>query len=138
MSVSAAYLSTASLSKATGLGREALRFYETRGLIKAATRTAAGYRQYATDTVERIGFIKQTQLAGFTLKEIKHLLQLHADGKDSCGALSKVLEGKLKETESVILEMQTQQEALRELVKTCAQQEGTRSCDFIRKGTGCC
>lgn len=138
MSAPTAYLSTASLSRATGLGREALRFYETRGLIKPANRTAAGYRQYYKNTVERIAFIKQTQLAGFTLKEIKHLLQLHSHGEDSCGTLSKILDGKLAELEDAIIEMQTRREALRSLVKTCAQQVSTRSCDFVRTGSGCC
>jgi len=137
MSASTAYLSTASLSKATGLGREALRFYESRGLIKPTKRTAAGYRQYSKNTVERIAFIKQTQLAGFTLKEIKHLLQLNSEGTDNCGTLSEVFDGKQKELEKTILELQTRKETLRNLVKTCEQQDIARSCDFVRKGSGC-
>jgi len=132
------YLSTAKLSKATGIGRETLRFYETRGLIKPAARTAAGYRQFDANTISRIAFIKQTQQAGFTLKEIKHLLQLNADQSDTCGTLSKILDGKLKQLDELLSAMHAQRQALLVLTKTCASQNESRQCNFVSTKSGCC
>lgn len=134
----AIYLSTAKLSKATGIGRETLRFYETRGLIKPIKRTSAGYRQYDTSVIDRIGFIKQTQLAGFTLKEIKHLLQLNADKADTCGEMRKLMDDKLKQVEALLTETQQRHAAILNLVSTCSEQNESRRCDFVVKGQGCC
>lgn len=131
-------LSTASLAKAAGVGRETLRFYEEQGLIAPRSRSAAGYRQFDKHTVDLIAFIKQTQLAGFSLKEIKRLLGLRANGQDTCGAMSKVLADKLKETDTELAALQARREALRALTNTCEQQDATRACGFVRQGPGCC
>jgi DNA-binding transcriptional MerR regulator len=87
------YLSTGALARTAGVGGETLRFYEEQGLITPVARTNAGYRQFTTDVVAVIGFIKQTQRAGFSIKEIGHLLRLRADGQDTCGSVSKIPRG---------------------------------------------
>lgn len=138
MAVISKYLSTAKLSKAAGVGRETLRFYELRGLIKPIARTAAGYRQYDESTVDRIAFVKQTQLSGFTLKEIRHLLQLNADRVDTCGELSKILGNKLLQVNQQLEELRQRRVALLNLANTCSQQSRSRRCDFVAKGSGCC
>jgi DNA-binding transcriptional MerR regulator len=45
---------------------DTVRYYERRGLLPLPPRTAAGYRQYAPDTVRRVEFIKRAQALGFT------------------------------------------------------------------------
>ena len=132
-----AFLSTTALACTAGVGRETLRFYETRGLIKPVLRTAAGYRQYDNTTVERIAFIRQTQQAGFTLKEIRQLLQLHADHTDTCGTLSSILGGKLRELDAHIAAMQIQRTALVELTQQCTDQPAARHCKFVDGKSGC-
>lgn len=61
------------LASATGLSRDALRFYEQRGLIKSA-RSANGYRTYAPETVQLVGYIRTAQRLGFSLNEIAESL----------------------------------------------------------------
>lgn len=57
------------LSLETGLSRDALRFYEQRGLIRA-TRSSNGYRTYAPETVQLVSYIRTAQHLGFSLGEI--------------------------------------------------------------------
>ena len=57
------------LATATGLSREALRFYESRGLLRAR-RTDNGYRDYAPETVALVQYIRLAQQLGFTLAEV--------------------------------------------------------------------
>ena len=57
------------LATATGLTREALRFYESRGLLRAS-RTDNGYRDYAPQTVALVQYIRLAQQLGFTLAEV--------------------------------------------------------------------
>ncbi|MCY1209148.1 HTH-type transcriptional regulator CueR [compost metagenome] len=57
------------LASATGLSRDTLRFYEERGLIRAQ-RGSNGYRVYAKETVQMVGYIRTAQKLGFSLHEI--------------------------------------------------------------------
>ncbi len=69
-------MKTKDIVEKAGIDRETLRFYESKGLLPDLNRTGAGYRIYPDSTVERIGFIQTAKSAGFTLKEIKELLDL--------------------------------------------------------------
>ncbi len=65
------------LSRRSGVSVRAIRFYERRGVLPAASRTHAGYRQYAESDVECLAVVRRAQQMGFTLREIKAFLVLH-------------------------------------------------------------
>jgi DNA-binding transcriptional MerR regulator len=65
------------LSKEAGVKVGTIRFYERRKLLKPALRTPSGYRSYVPQDVKVVKGIKQLQELGFTLKEIKELIDLH-------------------------------------------------------------
>jgi DNA-binding transcriptional MerR regulator len=65
------------LSRRSGVSVRAIRFYERRGVLPAASRTHAGYRQYAESDVECLRAVRQAQELGFTLREIEAFLVLH-------------------------------------------------------------
>lgn len=62
------------LAKRTGMAASAIRFYESRGLLKVASRQANGYRDYPPEAVAVLTIISDAQQAGFSLDEIKQLL----------------------------------------------------------------
>ena len=74
------------LAKATGVKIGTIRFYERKKLLKAAQRTAAGYRIYTEHDVQAVKGIRLTQELGFTLKEIKELLEIHESAKSFAGS----------------------------------------------------
>jgi DNA-binding transcriptional MerR regulator len=65
------------IAEATGLSRDTLRFYEKRGLLRAR-RSANGYRDYPTEAVDLLRYIRLAQTLGFTLAEIEADLPLLA------------------------------------------------------------
>jgi DNA-binding transcriptional MerR regulator len=65
------------LSKEAGVKVGTIRFYERRKLLKPAPRTSCGYRSYVPRDVKVVKGIKQLQELGFTLREIKELIDLH-------------------------------------------------------------
>ncbi len=132
------FLSTAAVAKAAGVGREKLRFYEQKGLINPVARTAAGYRQFSRDAVDTIAFIKQTQRAGFSLKEILQLFRLRSARADTCGAIAPMLGEKLKQLDIDLATLHSQRDALAELANTCGLQDAKRGCGFVGSGPGCC
>lgn len=65
---------TSALCKAANVTRGQLRLYEEEGLIAPQCRTEAGYRQYSTDTLDRLKAILHLKELGFTLADIALLL----------------------------------------------------------------
>jgi DNA-binding transcriptional MerR regulator len=65
------------LSKEAGVKIGTIRFYERRKLLKPPLRTPSGYRSYVSQDVKVVKGIKQLQELGFTLREIKELIDLH-------------------------------------------------------------
>ena len=65
------------LARAAAVNIQTIRFYEREGLLPVPTRNNSGYRCYDTGDIERVTFIKGNQELGFTLGEIKQLLDLH-------------------------------------------------------------
>ena len=85
------------LAEVTGLSRDTLRYYEKRGLL-VARRTANGYRDYPTEAVDWLRYIRIAQALGFTLQEIEaDLPLLAAPVEQSAAVLRTALQAKLAE-----------------------------------------
>lgn len=69
------------LSAKAGVNVQTIRFYEREKLLRKPVRTSSGYRAFAEADLERVRFIKDSQQLGFTLKEIKELLEIHEAAK---------------------------------------------------------
>jgi MerR family transcriptional regulator, redox-sensitive transcriptional activator SoxR len=92
------------LGRRVGLRPSALRYYEEIGLLASSGRSA-GRRVFPVSTVRRIALIKMAQRAGFTLTEIRALL----DRTDQPGATRQwraLAERKLPELDLLIADMQ--------------------------------
>lgn len=71
-----ANLTISQLARVAGVNLETIRFYEAQRLLPKPPRSPAGYRQYGPDAADRIRFIKRAQELGFSLNEIRELLEL--------------------------------------------------------------
>ncbi|MCB4435085.1 MerR family transcriptional regulator [Alteromonas sp. McT4-15] len=61
------------LAQAIDLPTSTIRFYEQKGLLPPAARTAKGYRQYNTHAIERLKMIKFATSLGFSLDDLPGL-----------------------------------------------------------------
>lgn len=68
-----ATLTIGAVAARAGLATSALRFYESRGLIRSL-RNASGHRRYARDVLRRVAVIKAAQRIGIPLEEIAEAL----------------------------------------------------------------
>jgi DNA-binding transcriptional MerR regulator len=125
-------LSSGELSAATGVGRETLRFYEEKGLVVPVGRTTAGYRRYDRSAIALISFIKETQHAGFSLKEIDELLQLRAQSMNTCGNVSDALTRKVSAIEEEIATLQRKRALIESMnLSCCPSPSPTTPCSFV-------
>ena len=113
-------LTIGEVAKLTGIGVETVRFYEKSGLIDEPPRTEAGYRQYPEDTASRVRFIRHAKTLGFTLTEIKELLNLRLDPTTTCEDVRQVAEEKLRNVRAKIQSLQGIEMALGDLIGACA------------------
>jgi DNA-binding transcriptional MerR regulator len=108
------------LAARAGLKADALRYYERLGMISPAGRTTGGFRVYSPDVVERLRFIKQAQLSGLTLAEIRELLR--ADGRrgaSQCRQVQRLLEQKLTDLDSRVAQLQDFRRTLKGYLTQC-------------------
>src|SRR6266702_487362 len=68
------------LAKAAGVNVETIRYYQRRGLIGEPHKPFGGHRRYPVLVLEQIAFIRRAQQLGFSLAEVKELLE-NGDGK---------------------------------------------------------
>ncbi|MCU0571159.1 MAG: MerR family DNA-binding protein [Oculatellaceae cyanobacterium Prado106] len=87
------------MSKQTGLSKDTIRFYEKKGLIVGRDRQAGSrqYKDYAPETAERLRMIVQGKSLGFTLSEIKQLLDEWSGGAIPKPDQIKIIERKIAE-----------------------------------------
>lgn len=89
------------VAAATGLSRDALRFYERRGLLRAR-RGANGYRDYPPEALEWLRYMRSAQALGFTLAEIEADLPLLSSPDTSAPQLRAALRRKLDDIDTRI------------------------------------
>ncbi len=93
------------VSKQSGIGIEALRFYERSGLLGRPARTASGYRMYSSGVIARLAFIKRAQALGFTLDEIKQIIAESQSGQSPCAEVREIVRQRLQELDERMNEM---------------------------------
>jgi DNA-binding transcriptional MerR regulator len=97
------------LAAEVGLTAQAIRFYESRGLLGPSERAGKGYRYYGEAEVLRIRKIQGLQQLGLTLEDIGKVLPLYyADPTGSAGKrkILEILRVQLQETDRKIAAMQ--------------------------------
>ena len=75
------------VTRRVNVNKETVRYYEKRGLIPKPDRRRSGYRIFTQRHIDQIKFIKRSQKLGFTLKEIKELLDLRMDEDTTCSEI---------------------------------------------------
>jgi len=98
---------------------DTVRYYEKEGLLASASKTDAGYRLYDEDSVRRLRFIRQAQQCGFSLTEIRELLELKNSDAACCSDVRNVAIEKKLQLEHKIRALQVMSRALTELVTIC-------------------
>lgn len=118
---------------------ETLRYYERKELIPKPRRSDGGFRLYDESYVSRLRFIQRAKELGFTLAEIKDLLDLRVDDEATCRDVKMQAEEKIGEVETKIQDLQRIRDALSSLAEACAGGGGpTSDCpilDAMEEGT---
>ena len=107
------------LSKMTGCNIETIRYYERIGLIPPPPRSEGGHRRYDQDHLKRLTFIRRGRQLGFTLDQIRGLLQLVDGGDFTCEEVKQITVEHCAEVRQKIDDLRRLEIVLNEMAAQC-------------------
>lgn len=107
------------LSRATGTNIETIRYYERIGLLPAPDRTAANYRSYGDAHRSRLSFVRHSRDLGFTIEEIRSLLDLSDDPTRECDEADRIATRHLEQVQEKIAQLTLLRDELARIIGRC-------------------
>lgn len=106
-------------ARRVGIPIDTVRYYERNGLLPPPARRASGYRDYHDSDIARLNFVLRAKALGFTLIEIRELLDLSDAAEGDMGNIRELAAGKLRDIEQRIGQLARVRDALKGLVEAC-------------------
>jgi DNA-binding transcriptional MerR regulator len=114
-------LRSGELAQLAGVSRDTLRHYERRGLLPAAQRSTNGYRHYSPQALDRVRLIRAALSIGFTVEELRDILQSRDRGVAPCHQVHALAMEKARELQRRIRELDVLHRALQKAIRGWAK-----------------
>lgn len=112
-------MSRGSLAAQTGVNIETVRYYEKIGLMPNPRRSSGGHRIYDQTHLKRLSFIRRSRELGFTLQEIRELLELVDGGDYTCAEVRDRTNTHLADVTKKIRDLGKIQRTLKTMASKC-------------------
>jgi len=120
------------LAKAAGVNVQTIRYYEREKLLPEPHRwPGSEYRDFDEEALLRLRFIRSAKELGFTLREIKELLDMRLLPGESCAEVKQLLKGKLADIENRMKEMRRLRRVLNKFIAACDRRRMATSCPAL-------
>lgn len=107
------------MSRKTGVNIETIRYYERIAIMPKPDRTEGGNRQYNDEQLKRLFFIRRSRELGFSIAEIRELLEMVDQSDFSCGEVHDLTVGHLASVKEKIASLKKLENALSAMVAEC-------------------
>lgn len=128
--MTAADITRGQLAKRTGCNAETIRYYEKTGIMPDPRRAVSGYRYYDENHVRRLHFVMQSRKLGFSIEEIRSLLDLVDRRAVSCSEVENLGKAHLHMVRKKISDLKQMADVLDRTVSACSG-EGVPECPLI-------
>jgi MerR family transcriptional regulator, copper efflux regulator len=119
------------LAKRAGVGVQTVRYYERRGLLPEPVRTGSGYRDYDDHDLLRLGFILRSKSLGFTLTEIRELLELRVSADRTAEDVRGLAREKVRDVERKMADLGRIRAALTRVMDACHAEGPPEACALM-------
>ena len=109
------------LGKRTGVKVVTIRYYEKIGMLQDPPRSEGGQRAYEHNHLRRLSFIKRSRELGFSLAEIKALLQLEHTEETSCDDVKALTLEHINDIRNKIADLKRMESLLEDMAAQCDQ-----------------
>lgn len=127
------------LSRLTNLPSKTIRYYESVGLLPEPDRSPSGYRRYGNPDVERLRFVQRSRNLGFSVEEVRRLLDLWSDRDRASSDVKALAAQHLDDIDRKIEELRSMRKTLTDLVDAC-HGDNRPDCPILNDlaGARCC
>lgn len=119
------------LARATAFPISTLRYYERIALLCPTERSASNYRLYHHEAVEQLQFIQAAQATGFTLADIRTLLDLREGNTAPCSQVQTIIETRLDDVAQRMKDLRGVQRVLQSSLALCREAEASGRCQVM-------
>ena len=106
-------------ARTSGVSAKMIRYYEDIEIVSQASRETNGYRMYTDADVHTLRFIKRARDLGFSVEEIRRLVDLWRNAKRPSAEVKKIALTHIADLKQKILELQSMASALEHLADHC-------------------
>lgn len=103
----------------TGVPAKTIRYYESVGLIPAASRSEGGYRRYGEHDLHTLRFVQRARGLGFSVRDVGALLALWQDRDRASADVKALSRSHVEHIDRKIAELQTMRHTLVDLIERC-------------------
>ena len=107
------------LARAADAKAETIRYYERIGLLPAPLRTAGNYRDYSPAHLRRLTFTRRARDLGFSIEQIRTLLDLADQKERSCEAVDAIARQHLADVKRKLADLSALRRELDSLIRQC-------------------
>jgi len=105
------------LAQRTEVSVDTIRHYERLGVLPAATRTSAGYRQYPPSAVDRVRLVRHALRFGFSLRDLAGFLRVRSTGGSPCRDVRAAGDRILSAVDQRIAELTTARKEMKQTLR---------------------
>ncbi|WP_062351973.1 helix-turn-helix domain-containing protein [Pseudoxanthomonas mexicana] len=106
-------------ARVTDTRPETIRYYEKIGLLPAPPRSAGNYRGYSAREVSRLGFVRRARELGFSIEQIRELMQLSEQHDHDCCTVDDLTRGHIVAIEQKVADLHALKQELQSLLSAC-------------------
>ena len=121
------------LARSVGVHVETIRYYQRIGLIELPEKPYGRVRSYGDHDLQRLRFIRRAQRLGFSLEDIRALLELSSS---DCQQVQKLALEKLDFVKGKLRQLRKIESALTKTIQQCTQRRASEGCPIIETLAG--
>ena len=116
------------LAREAGVSTDTIRYYEHVGLLPRPGRSNARYRIYHPESLKRLRFIQKAQKLGFSLAEIKEVLDLRETGNLPCDSVIQMAQKRLSGLEAQLATLSALRDIVQKHLRRWKRQSNNKAC----------
>ncbi len=126
-------LTIGELARGEGIPTSTVRYYERAGLMTPTRRTMGNYRIYDEQAADRLRFVRAAQATGFTLDDIKSLLQYRDGSTAPCKEVRVLIEKRLVSVRERMGQFRHVEKVLRGFLSACRKSDQEAPCHVMER-----
>ena len=107
------------LARAADTKAETIRYYERIGLLPPPPRTGGNYRDYSAAHVSRLSFTRRARDLGFSIEQIRALLDVADQKEQSCEAVDVIAREHLADVKRKLADLTALRRELETVIGQC-------------------